>query len=471
MTVRETATEFSNDTPPPAYFLSLSIENFRCFGPKQTLDLSDGNGHPAKWTVLLGENGVGKTTILQMIAMLAPILEIDSNEPSESYQPVNLYVPRFIFNGGSDYFPEELQFSGKKKVFRSSAALQLSSNDGSITGIDKELYNFGFNPIEDGRFLNFYHVEDWRFRLSPVPLMAYGALRKSSRSGLSDSMNDQPIANIFDDSFMLRNAEEWLLITDYASRIGDVVQQQRASNRLRKVSDILINILPDVQGFRFSTNNDAHMTPRVEAQTPYGWVRLADLSLGYRTALTWMVDLGSHLFEHYPDSPNPLAEPAICLVDEIDLHLHPRWQRELVQKLTETFPNTQFIVTAHSPLIVQAAPNANLALLRREGDHVVIDNDVDEIRNWRVDQILTSDLFGLETARPPQLAPALEERRRILSQPDLTDADKARVAKLDAEINEKTSVGENPLEMRALDALRRAAALLERDEAAQKTAR
>ncbi|MGL4549989.1 MAG: AAA family ATPase, partial [Gemmataceae bacterium] len=56
--------------PSPAYFLSLSLENVRCFGPKQTLDLSDGEGGWARWTVLLGENGVGKTTVLQALALI-----------------------------------------------------------------------------------------------------------------------------------------------------------------------------------------------------------------------------------------------------------------------------------------------------------------------------------------------------------------------------------------------------------------
>jgi predicted ATPase len=53
---------------PAAYFLSLSLENIRCFGKKQTLDLSDGQGKHAKWTVLLGENGTGKITVLQSLA-------------------------------------------------------------------------------------------------------------------------------------------------------------------------------------------------------------------------------------------------------------------------------------------------------------------------------------------------------------------------------------------------------------------
>ena len=48
-----------------SYFLSLELENVRCFSEQQTLDLSDGKGRPARWTILLGENGTGKTTILQ----------------------------------------------------------------------------------------------------------------------------------------------------------------------------------------------------------------------------------------------------------------------------------------------------------------------------------------------------------------------------------------------------------------------
>lgn len=53
------------------------------------------------------------------------------------------------------------------------------------------------------------------------------------------------------------------------------------------------------------------------------------------------------MVDRHPDSPNPLAEPAVVLVDEINLHLH-RWQRTLIGFLTERFPNTQFIATAHS---------------------------------------------------------------------------------------------------------------------------
>src|SRR4051794_33626163 len=62
------------------YFLSLSLENVRCFGQKQTLDLSDGKGQPAQWTILLGENGTGKTTVLQTLAAFTPLTNPDLTE-------------------------------------------------------------------------------------------------------------------------------------------------------------------------------------------------------------------------------------------------------------------------------------------------------------------------------------------------------------------------------------------------------
>ncbi len=124
--------------------------------------------------------------------------------------------------------------------------------------------------------------------------------------------------------------------------------------------------------------------------------------------------------------------------------------------MSDLFPNTQFIATAHSPLVVQAATDANIVLLKREGDHVVIDNDVKAIRGWRVDQILTSDLFGLESARPPEMDGLLAERTKILSKGRLTKKDKERLEEIEARIG-SLPTGETPEEIEAMDVIRRAA--------------
>jgi hypothetical protein len=172
-----------------------------------------------------------------------------------------------------------------------------------------------------------------------------------------------------------------------------------------------------------------------------------------------MVDLAARLFDRYPDSPNPIAEPAVVLIDEIDLHLHPKWQRTIMAYLSERFINTQFIVTAHSPLIVQAAEQANIVVLKRGEQGVTIHQHPKDIQGWRVDQLLTSDLFDLGSARSPHYEALLAERQKILAKPHLSAEDQARLKVLAAEIGDLPTA-ETAEDMDAMAIIRRAAQLL-----------
>ena len=440
--------------PPPAYFLSLTVENVRCFGPRQTLDLSDGRGHPRQWTILLGDNGVGKTTLLQCIAGLQVHRRTDG-----TFLP----IPDIAARTSAGYFSQI--FSARREKENSlniEANLSIYANlfqvgqgqnyGGWAVSVQSLLVAMG-PAITKGENLN----------LSGLLCYGYGASRHMGTTDLSEMQTADTIISLFDDNATLINAEEWLLQADYAAKSLEGVEQKRAERRRDRIKEVLIRLLPDVLDLRFAPSRTTPIRTTVQAETPYGWVPIRDMSLGYRTLMTWMVDFASRLFERYPDSPNPLAEPAIALVDEIDLHLHPRWQRTLMQFLSETFPNTQFIVSAHSPLVVQAATDANVVLLRREGDHVVIDNDIQAIKGWRIDQVLTSDLFGLDSARPPQFDEALQERTRLLSKARLHAKDKVRLRELEAEIG-ALPTGETTQDMDAMDIIRRAAELLKRQE-------
>ena len=68
---------------PPIYFTSLELENVRCFGERQILDLTDNEGKLAQWTILLGDNGVGKTTLLQCLAWMRPVPASKSPEDDD----------------------------------------------------------------------------------------------------------------------------------------------------------------------------------------------------------------------------------------------------------------------------------------------------------------------------------------------------------------------------------------------------
>jgi len=419
-------------TRPGTYFLSLTVENVRCFGPEQTLDLSGSDGRYARWTIILGENGVGKTTLLTCLACLAI-------RPRDLAETPHLW--------------EWLE-----------TRLDLARGTGSSEGIAKAIIVSSAGPAVNSRRELVIRRSGSRFKAGSLfePLMAfcYGASRRMPRrESLAD--DDKRVGRFLDDDAVLRDPEDWLLRADYNARLGkgDKMHSDAFATFAKRVRNALINILPDVTEIRIRAPDEPGGAPQVEGKTPDGWVALRQLGFGYQSQIAWLVDFASRMFERYPDSPDPLAEPAVVLVDEIDLHMHPRWQRQVIAYLTELCPATQFIVTAHSPLVVQAAKGANIVLLRREGDHVVIDNDPEVLDNWRVDQILTSELFGLESARPPQIEKQLEERRTLLAKSRLTSRDRGRLARLEAEIGDLPA-GENAEDRRAMDLIREIAGKL-----------
>ncbi|HEX8219156.1 MAG TPA: AAA family ATPase, partial [Chloroflexia bacterium] len=312
-----TTNEDATESAPPAYFLSLTVGNFRCFGPQQTLDLSDGKGRPARWTVVLGENGVGKTSLLQCLAALqpergrvikdqtvyfigthvAPVQQflyslLSTREKSKAYFSISSAI----------YYGAKLTHAAKGKVTRQLSVASTSSNSYSRSG-----------TLENVQGLICY---------------GYGATRRIGKTSLSDRRDMFPSASLFYDTAELLNPEEWLLQADYAA-IRQTRRRIRALRRRDQIKQVLLRLLPDVVDLRFSQSDEETFAPSVEAKTPYGWVRIQDLSLGYVTLISWIVDFASRLIDRYPSSNNPLAEPAVVLVDEIDLHLHPKWQRQL----------------------------------------------------------------------------------------------------------------------------------------------
>ena len=448
----------SGAKPHAAYFLSLTVENVRCFGPAQTLDLSDGNGRPARWTIILGDNGTGKTTLLQALVAMLP--RVVNKEGTDVY-----FIPEMP--------PATALFWGWQRVASGSSKVNsyLIDLDEVFCKSEAEFWS-GINLLQGESGLTSHYLYDLdgvsrqcsliqKGKLGSLVSFSYGASRRMGKTALSEKVEQDIHASLFDDNVSLLNAEEWLLEIDYTARIPSEIQQ-KAKVRRELVRTILIDLLPDVTDVRIALLSNEQPKPRVEFKTLDGWIGIQGVSLGYKTLTAWMVDFASRMFDAYPDSETPLAEPAVVLVDEIDLHLHPRWQRDLISRLTELFPNTQFIVTTHSPLVVQAAADANLVVLRREGDHVVIDNDVEAVRGWRADQILTSELFDLPNARPPQFDEWLKERGALLAKSKLTKKDRARLLELEVQIG-SLPVADNPLEDKAMDLIMRAAARLEKE--------
>jgi predicted ATP-binding protein involved in virulence len=384
--------------PSKGYLMSLTLKNIRCFGtPAETLSLTKHGSEtqPARWTVILGANGVGKTTVLRALALLNK--------------------ERFLrlsgLNGDSLIFQ-----LWRNKHVTTEIRIKYSDDHATQARLDFAVDAEGTLKVSN---LN---------RRNDVKVAGFGAGRSWRNSAEESS---EPTETLFNRDAQVRDPSETLFRFDYREKS----ENSNGPSRFQAFKKALTSgILPDVQDLRMGfAENDR---PIIEFQTPDGWIALDDMSWGYQVFAAFAADYASRLIEWYPDSKTPLAEPGICLVDELDLHMHPSWQRKVIDDLSNIFPATQFIVTVHSPLVVQAAEDANLAVLKRDPNDpskVQIHNDVEAIKGWRIDQVLTSDLFGLESSRPPSVVKALDERASLLAENAPTPEQQARLDALEAE--------------------------------------
>lgn len=451
----------------PVYFTKLELENVRSFGERQELNLIDTDGRPARWTLLVGDNGVGKTTLLQCLARMRPVFNRPPDENTDPTHDPDLVEPELA--GEEDNFvldalarsiksteaklDAQLSFgvplSGRRRLPRRgtiSTWIRITRSGGRLTGFER-----GGETPED--------IDD----IEEPLVLAYGAGRHPKTASIEKSVATGLVESLFKVESTLYDAEDLLYRLDYRALKDDEV----ARVRLDGLKQMLVEVLPDLHRTK---DIEIHGPPisgsfgvqsGVHVKTPYGNVPLSQLSLGYQTVFAWTVDMAWRLLERYPDSPTPLKEPAIVIVDEIDLHLHPRWQREIREHLTGHFPGIQFIATAHSPLMAQSSLGSNLAVLRKMNDHALILNDPAVIQEWRLDQVITSELFGLPSARPQDIEALLDRRYQLAEKQDLSADEKQELEILDTKMS-KLPTAESSTDQHAINIIRQAAEVLKR---------
>jgi predicted ATP-binding protein involved in virulence len=136
------------------------------------------------------------------------------------------------------------------------------------------------------------------------------------------------------------------------------------------------------------------------------------LSDGFRAYIGWIGDMLFHVCQGVASGLKLREMRGIVMVDEIDLHLHPEWQRSVVPTLAKALPNVQFILTTHSPLVVGSLMSQNLFVLAEENGSTIVKRLPEHVRGKSAEQILLSPYFGLESTRATPTATALSKLAR-----------------------------------------------------------
>ena len=204
------------------------------------------------------------------------------------------------------------------------------------------------NPIVDGKVVE----RPFAVLFSTNRAVPYERKPKVSATG--------GLTTALEDAFLnreLRLAEfaDWMRVQQALSR-----ERSSAKRTLEFLENTVRHFLPSYENLRLSEkSNQTLLIDQCTASLPLLLNRnivtlpVRQLSDGERGLLALMLDLTRRLSQANPELEDPATEAeAIVLIDEIDLHLHPKWQRQIVHKLTAAFPKCQFIATTHSPQII-----------------------------------------------------------------------------------------------------------------------
>jgi predicted ATP-binding protein involved in virulence len=389
--------------------------------------------------ILLGDNGFGKTTLLDAMATaMAPYSAQFPGIPDFQLSDFDVHIDRH--GRRSNYLTVDSKFVDgdsilSSKRYRKGTANTPKANYEDLKRLaiaNKESIIAGEQDVELPVFA-YYGTGRGKFH---VPERKRGFQQAFERWDCYKSA-------ICPDTDFKRFFEWFDMMEDEERRERD---RQRnfdyKSPILECVRKALSEMIDSYRNPRIMTRPLRFVMDRVEPDGSSHELRIEQLSEGYKIVIAMVSDLAARMAEANPSMSNPLEANGIVLIDEVDLHLHPKWQRTILQDLHNVFRNVQFIVSTHSPIIVIGA--ANIAQIINLND----DNDsaseiITPISDSNVGQVLLSDLFGLKSLQSPEWDSEIQERDRILAKPKLTKEDEAQLASFDNKMKGLTSLSDS----------------------------
>ncbi|MEB5973253.1 AAA family ATPase [Pantoea dispersa] len=402
---------------------SLGLTSFRGFD-RLDIDFDE------RLTVIAGVNGVGKSTILQAIAIAyshslpdftvsrekaLPVLDADIQQGKStciieigSSDLGAAYLITFLSKESLDK-SEKLTLEHKQAQMKKDLALlekgtpDYKNLKNEITWIDKRLEG-NFEKRLNWLFTDTHETEARLKRylkssptqplviyysthrlLSRLPPKLQGTLPFKQGAAFSKSLTQLEIS--------LNEFAKWQRAI-FSTRVLRKEAVQYGERILKLLQEAISSLMPQIKEFwfheenppRYSVVKDATIDEQARGKKARKQLFLEQLSDGERGLIALVFDLTRRLAVANPNLSNPIAEgEALVLIDEIELHLHPRWQREVLQRLRDTFKACQFVVTTHSPLVLGEVPAGCVRFL--------------EIVDGKVSVTVPTEAYGMDANR------------------------------------------------------------------------
>lgn len=380
------------------YIKKISLDGIKGFKGLE-FDLTRSDGTYAGWTVFTGDNGSGKSTLLKAIA-----IALTGPEVARSLQPS---LERWISDGVINA-PEaviELSIVPREGV----DAFTGSGNRSSRPISSKVVLERGArgtsirSPVSNAKTQA--QRGPWASTTAGWFSCGYGPFRRvfgasSDAARLMVAPVTERYVTMFQEAASLSEVDLWMRSLKHKEFEGRQLETQQLELITALLSD---ELMPE--GIAIERIDSDGLWLKDGNGVLLSWGEMSD---GYRAILGLLTDIVRHLLKTYGlpksgDVSEVLNSTGVVMIDEVDAHLHPAWQREIGFWLKKRFPNIQFLVTTHSPLICQAADSNGLFTLPQPGSsdrpRALTSEEYQTVIASKADTILLSPAFGLENTR------------------------------------------------------------------------
>jgi predicted ATP-binding protein involved in virulence len=374
----------------------LQINSFRGF---DSLNLEFNRNQP---TVFIGINGAGKSTILDCLAILLSLLTVKIENSQNSLLSFN---ETDIKNGSLSTHNEIAIYWEDFEEFRWSLSQNFEVEEKDIRELEALV-----NKIRNTSLpvIVYYPTNRVVFE---IPLRIKNKHSLEPKTALDEALTGGQIN--------FRRFFEWFRHReDLENEFYKYKPEEYPDRQLEAVRTAISQLLDGFTNLRIQ-----RLPLRMTVEKQGKEIVIDRLSDGEKCLLAMVGDLARRLAIANPILDNPLVGRGVVLIDEIELHLHPQWQREIVPKLIGTFPNCQFIITTHSPQVISHLKPESIYILESTSEGIIVKRPQSSFgRNS--DRIL-EDLMATP-ARPQEIKENLLELFQLIEKGDLKKAKEMR---------------------------------------------